>query len=162
MSNGSPEEFVDPLSDYEPAEYPDNLHRALAEETVQTIQSRPYAEVAPTIPIRQAVHALHGLKVSSLLVVDQGRLVGIFTERDALEKVAEQYPKLADSPVSEVMTSDPIVVYDCDPLGAALAAIAIGGYRHVPVLSVNDKVLGIVSPRRVLDCLSQRFDGGSE
>ena len=103
-----PDKFEDPLSNYEPAEYGCELERSLAEDPVTAIQSRPYAEIQPDAPIRQAVHALNGLKISSLLVVDDnGSVVGIVTERDILEKVAPQYEQLADSPVSEVMTSDP-------------------------------------------------------
>jgi len=156
--NDSSREFVDPMSVYEPAEYPNELERALAEEAVREIQSRPYPEVESTAPIRRAVHALHGLRVASLLVVDEGRLVGIFTERDVLEKVAERYHELADRPVREAMTSDPLVVYGSDPAGTALAAISAAGYRHVPVLSESEEILGIVSPRRVFTFLEQHFE----
>jgi len=114
--------------------------------------------VESTATIRRAVHALHGLRVASLLVVDNGRLVGIFTERDVLEKVAERYHELADRPVSEAMTSDPLVVYAGDPAGTALAAIAAAGYRHVPVLNESEEILGIVSPRRVFTFLEGRFE----
>ena len=151
------DEFVDPLSNYEPAVYGNELQRAMAEESVLSIHSRPYAEVRPDTTVREAVEVLNDLQISSLLVVDAGRLVGIFTERDVLESVAERYVHIADAPVSEFMTSQPIVVYECDPVGAALAAIAIGGYRHVPVLSMSDQVLGIVSPKRVFEFLEMRF-----
>ncbi len=157
LTQSPTDEFVDPLSDYEPIVYGDELQRAMAEESVLSIHSRPYAEVRPDTTVREAVEVLNDLQISSLLIVDEGRLVGIFTERDVLESVAERYLHIADSPVSEFMTSQPIVVYECDPVGAALAAIAVGGYRHVPVLSMSDQVLGIVSPKRVFDFLEARF-----
>ena len=150
--------FEDPLSDYEPPEYQCELERALAEESVSAIQSRPYVHVRANAPIRQAVQALHGSHTSSLLVVDDGKVVGIFTERDVLEKVAEQFPKLASHPVREVMTSNPTVVYECDPVGTALAAIAVAGHRHVPVLRVDATLDGIVSPRRVFEFLEKHFE----
>ena len=153
-----PEQFEDPLSNYEPAEYASEFERALVERPVTDMQSRPYAEVKPSTPIRQAVHALHGLKIASLLVVDEGRLLGIFTERDVLEKVAEQYERLADAPISEVMTPNPLFVYGSDPAGAAIAAIVAAGYRHVPVLNESDELLGIVSPRRAFVFLNKIFD----
>ncbi len=153
------EDFADPLSNYEPAVYCDDLHCAMAEESVLAIESRPYAEVRPDTPVREAVETLNQLKVSCLLVIDGGRLVGIFTERDVLENVAERYIKIAGAPVSDFMTSVPIVVYECDPVGAALAAIAVGGYRYVPVLSMTDEVLGIISPKRFFHFLENRFGG---
>ncbi len=150
--------FEDPLSDYEPIQYESELHRALAEESADTIESQPFVQVKSSITIRQAIETLHRSKISSLLVVDEGRVVGIFTERDVLEKVAEQYPTLADTAVSEVMTTNPTVVYETDPAAAALAAIAVGGHRHVPVLGVDNTVHGIVSPRRVFDFVQKHYD----
>jgi CBS domain-containing protein len=157
-SQNDPAAFEDPLSDYEPIQYESELHRALAEESAETIQSQPFVQVKSSATIRQAIEALHGSKISSLLVVDEGRVVGIFTERDVLEKVAEQYPKLAGTAVSEVMTANPTVVYETDPAAAALAAIAVGGHRHVPVLGVDNTLHGIVSPRRLFDFIEKYYN----
>ncbi len=158
-TNSLSEDFADPLSNYEPAVYGDELHCAMAEESVLAIESRPYAEVRPDTPVREAIETLNSLKVSCLLVIDDGRLAGIFTERDVLDKVAEQYTRIAEAAVSDFMTSAPIVVYESDPVGAALAAIAVGGYRYVPVLSMTDEVLGIISPKRFFHFLETRFGG---
>lgn len=144
-----PEAFEDPLSNFEPTQYASQLEQALAEAPVSEIQTQPYVEVVPSITIREAVGTLNRLNISSLLVVDQGKLVGIFTERDVLDRVAEKFDDLADSPISEVMTKEPLIVYSGDPSATALAAIAAAGYRHVPVLSETESVVGIVSPRRV-------------
>jgi len=151
-------DFEDPLSNYEPREYSDSLREALAEETVAAIHSRPYAEISPDKSIFRALQALAGLKVASLLVVEDGRLVGVFTERDVLERVALQGLDIKRTPVSDVMTSNPVVVHESDPAGAALGAIAVAGYRHVPVLDVQNAVVGVISPRRVFEFLQQRMD----
>lgn len=149
--------FDDPLSNYDPIVYDDELERVLAEELMEAIPAQPCTQIAPETTIRAAVEMLKRLSISSLLVVDDGRLVGIFTERDVLERVAEQFPKLVDRPVSDVMTADPLVVYTGDSAGSALAAIAAAGYRHVPVLNEEDAVVGIVSPRRAFAFLESRF-----
>jgi CBS domain-containing protein len=151
-------EFEDPLSNYEPAVYSDVLEQALAEETVAAIQSKPYAEISPDKTVYGALQALAGLKVASLLVVERGKLVGVFTERDALERVAVRYHEVRSLPVREVMTSNPIVVYETDPAGTALSAIAVAGYRHVPVLDVHERVVGVISPRRVFAFLQDRYE----
>ncbi len=147
------EDFVDPLSNYEPRQYSDAIQEALAEETVAAIRSRPYAEISPDNTIYSALQALAGLQVASLLVVDKGRLVGVFTERDVLERVALRFDEVKDRPVREVMTSNPVVVYESDPAGAALSAIAVAGFRHVPVVDLNGAVVGVISPRRVFEFL---------
>ncbi|WP_182866088.1 CBS domain-containing protein [Rhodopirellula sp. JC639] len=153
-----PDDFDDPLSNYEPTQYASELHRVLAEESIDSMRSTPIAEVTADTTIRDATKKLSELKVSSLLVIDDEKLVGIFTERDVLEKVAENYQELVDHPVSEVMSADPTVVYETDPVGMALAGIAVAGHRHVPVLKMDGTVLGIVSPKRVLRHLSPNLD----
>jgi CBS domain-containing protein len=150
-------DFVDPLSNYEPREYSDALREALAEESVSAIRSRPYAEIAPDKSVYGALQALAGLKVASLLVVEDGRLVGVFTERDVLERVALKGLDTKRMAVRDVMTSNPVVVYETDPAGAALSAIAVAGFRHVPVLDVRNAVVGVISPRRVFEFLQQRM-----
>ncbi|MCA9184113.1 MAG: CBS domain-containing protein [Pirellulaceae bacterium] len=146
----STEEFKDPLKQYVPVQYATRLERSLAEEPITAIQTQPFVEVESGVTVREAIRTLHSLKVSSLLVVDGGKLVGIFTERDVLERVAERFEELADHPVDEVMTENPLVVYETDKAAAGLSAIAVAGYRHVPVLNVEGRPVGIVSPHRVL------------
>jgi CBS domain-containing protein len=150
-------EFQDPLENYEPRQYDDALKQALAEETVMGIQSKPYAEIGPEKTVYGALQALAGLKVASLLVVEQGTLVGVFTERDALERVSMRLSEVAQLPVREVMTTHPVVVYESDPAGAALHAIAVAGYRHVPVLDMQDQVVGVISPRRVFEFIDRHL-----
>ena len=150
-------EFQDPLENYDPKTYRDRLEEALAEETVSAIRSRPYAEISPDKTVYGALQALAGLKVASLLVVEDHKLIGVFTERDALERVASRYREVKDLPVREVMTSNPVVVYQTDPAGAALSAIAVAGYRHVPVLDIDENVVGVISPHRVFEFIQKRF-----
>jgi CBS domain-containing protein len=150
-------DFEDPLNNYEPRKYSDAIQEALAEETVAAIRSRPYAEISPDNSVYGALQALAGLKVASLLVVEDGRLVGVFTERDVLERVALRFREIKQLSVRDVMTSEPVVVYDTDPAGAALSAIAVAGYRHVPVVDVRNAVVGVISPRRAFEFLLQRM-----
>lgn len=160
--DGSLDEFKDPLSLYEPDEYETELERVLAEEPVSAITSQPCIRIEASLPISEAVRMLQDAQVSSLLVVENDQLVGIITERDVLERVADQFTQVASDPVSSVMTSDPLVIYDNDSSATALAAIAGAGYRHVPVLNAEGKIVGIVSPRRVFTFLQSKVDTGQE
>lgn len=144
-----PEKFEDPLSDFEPIRYESELHRALMEDSADSIDTQPFIQISSSTTIIKAVQTMHDSKVSSLLVVDEKKVVGIFTVRDVLEKVAEGYTRLSDTEVGDVMTRNPTVIYETDPAAAALAAIAVEGHRHVPVLKVDNTPHGIVSPRRV-------------
>ncbi len=150
--------FEDPLSNYEPVEYKSELQRVLAEDPVTEIQLESDFIVEADTSIGEAIRLMHAKQVSCLLVVDGRALVGVFSERDVLERVAERFDQLSAAPVRLVMTSDPTVVYESDPVGAAVAAIAIAGHRHVPVLKLDGTPTGIVSPRCLLRFLEQYFD----
>lgn len=146
-----PAEPVDPLSNFDPPEYNDDLERALAEETADRLQCKPFLQITPQTPVGDAIRRLHDHGVSSLLVVHENRLVGIFTERDVLEKVVEGFDRNQHQPVSDFMTCEPTIIYDSDPIAAAAAAISVAGHRHVPVLDFDENVYGLVSARRLFD-----------
>ena len=156
-SSGRGAEFNDPLENYDPKQYNDPLERALAEDSVLNIQATPFASVPPETPIREAVQRLAEMNVACLLVEEDGKLLGVFTDRDVLYHVALEYDQVQDRPVREVMTADPVFVRETDSAAAALCVMAVSGFRHVPVLSLNEQVLGIVSPQRVTNFLREKL-----
>ena len=153
-----PERFEDPLSNYDGEEFGSDLEQALVEESVDAIQRKPCLCLSPTVSVKQAIRIMSGEQSASAMVVEEDRVVGIFTLRDVLERVAEQFPKLADRPVGEWMTTNPEVVYATDPSAAAIAAIAVAGHRHVPVLGIDGQLQGVVSPRRVFEFVERFYD----
>ena len=150
------EEFQDPLENYDPKSYSDPIERALAEETVATIQHEPFSVITPDTTVAEAVQELARQHVACLLVADEGRLLGVFSDRDVLDRVALEYNAVKDQPVRDLMTDSPVYVYETDPAASALAVMAATGYRHVPIVDLHDQLVGIASPQRVTAFL-QRF-----
>ena len=151
-------EFQDPLENYDSPVSDDPLERALVEETVAAIRQEPFATIAPDTSIRRALETLDELEIGCLMVSEGDRLVGVFSNRDVLDKVADDYDRLKDEPVNKVMTSDPVFVFETDSSAAALCVMAVSGYRHVPVLDMDHKIVGIVSPQRVTTFLQKHFE----
>lgn len=149
------DEFQDPLANYDPKQYADPLEQALGEETAAAIEHVPYEVISPDTTVADAVKKLAGLHIACLLVEQDGDLLGVFSDRDVLKKVALEYDQVADKPVREVMTDNPIYVYETDSAAAALAVMVVAGLRHVPVLNVRNKLIGIVSPQRVTSFLEK-------
>jgi CBS domain-containing protein len=87
--------------------------------------------------------------VGALLIVDETRLVGIFTERDALFRVvaADKDPKTTR--VAAAMTKKPRTIEPDRPIGHALHMMYEGGFRHVPVVE-KGRPVGMVSARDAL------------
>lgn len=152
----------DALSNYDPPTYDDQLEQALMEETVGAIRTQPCTAISPDTSIQDALHTLVGREIACLLVAEDDQLVGVFTKRDVLDKVVLRYDEVKDHPVSEMMTRNPVYVYETDPVAAALCVMAVGGHRHVPVLDNENKIAGVVGPRRVTTFLSRYFPGATD
>lgn len=156
--NVSPEgEFADPLKDYSGPAYADELERSLAEDSVTVMQTQPFKMVSPSTSIAGCLSIMQDMDIACLLIGDDGKLEGILSERDVLAKIAERYDVMKDKPVSDVMTRSPASVYETDSPARALNLMAVSGFRHVPILDVDDKVVGILGPRRVTRYLQHHF-----
>ena len=106
-------------------------------------------------PIDEAIGRMQADAVDCLLVTEHGVLVGIFTDRDAILKVAGQ-PTVGRT-ISEVMTHDPVILRSGDPVAVAINKMAVGGFRHVPIVKGGDPV-AVVSARDVFRHLASGVD----
>jgi CBS domain-containing protein len=97
--------------------------------------------------VDDAIARMQADGIDCLLVTDHGELVGIFTDRDAILKVAGQ--PSAGTTIGEVMTHDPVVLRSGDPVAVAINKMAVGGFRHVPIVDRAGQATGVVSARDV-------------
>jgi len=95
-------------------------------------------------------------RVGAILVTREGRLAGIFTERDALFRVIGEGRDPAATRVAEVMTPNPRSLAPDRPFGHALHLMHEGGFRHVPVVE-DGRPLGVVSARDALGSELRQF-----
>lgn len=100
--------------------------------------------VGPDALVTECVRKMTAEKVGALIVMDGGRLVGIFTERDALNKVLGAGLNPVSTKISEVMTKDPICIPPATTVGAAMELVTKRRFRHLPVVE-NGRVLAVVS-----------------
>jgi len=128
----------------------DRVERSLMEDPVSVLQPRKAVTVTPEATVGDAIRIMLEQDIGAVLVVAaDGRLVGIFSERDLLTRVAGQVTDYANRPVSEFMTADPETVRPTDTLAFALHKMDGGGYRHLPVLK-DGHPLGMLSVRDML------------
>ena len=90
-------------------------------------------------------------------MVENGHLVGIFTERDALVRVLAEGLDPEITPLAAVMTLNPITVHPDQPFMSALHLMYENGFRHVPVAE-NGRPLGMVSARDALEREAAEFE----
>jgi len=94
-----------------------------------------------------AIQRMRDEEVDCLLVMADDRLVGIFTDRDALLKAAGR--SLAAFDVRDLMTRDPVVLRADDTVAVAIHKMAIGGFRHIPIVDGTVRPTGLVSARDI-------------
>ena len=104
----------------------------------------------PRMTVEEAARLMHEQGIGALPVVSAGRLVGIFTERDALFRVLAEGLAPRKTVLADVMTRDPRTIHPDQPVRYALMMMHEGGYRHVPVVE-DGRLLGMVSARDALD-----------
>src|SRR5262249_14956901 len=82
------------------------IERSLMEDPVHKLQIKSTETIADTASVRDALHVMLDLNIGAVLVVDkEGKLRGIFSERDLLKKIAGIFDNLADLPVRDFMTA---------------------------------------------------------
>jgi CBS domain-containing protein len=108
------------------------------------------------VTVADAARLMKEQRVGAILVLAEGRLAGIFTERDALFRVIAEGRDPAATRVGEVMTVNPRTIAPDRPFGHALHLMYEGGFRHVPVVD-RGRPLGVVSARDALGPDLQQF-----
>jgi CBS domain-containing protein len=96
--------------------------------------------------VDEALGRMQSEGIDCLLVTERGELVGIFTDRDAILKVAGR--PTAGRRIGEYMTQDPVILRSGDPVAVAINKMAVGGFRHVPIVD-QGTATGVVSARDV-------------
>jgi CBS domain-containing protein len=129
----------------------------LALATVGDLAMRPHAQVALDAPMWKVVEEMNGKGRGAVLVEDGGALVGIFTERDLLNRVDHRDALWSHVVVRDVMTPMPMVVRRDDSLAEAVRRLTQGHRRHLPVVDGKGAVLGLISIRDILTYIAGRF-----
>jgi CBS domain-containing protein len=104
------------------------------------------ATLEPSATVLEAARMMAYLRIGALMVVEDEKLVGIFSERDALIRVLAKELDPATTTLAQVMTANPIVIAPDATVQQALDIMAEKGFRHLPVLD-GEKIVAIVSIR---------------
>lgn len=114
------------------------------------MERRKFVTAPPSTTVREACELMARKRVGAVLVVEEERLLGIFSERDAVFRVIARGLDPAATQLAQVMTPDPKTVKPNNTFGYAMTLMHENGFRHLPVVD-NGKPVGIVSARSALD-----------
>ena len=112
-------------------------------------KGRATVSVSPLVTVSQAAQEMNRRKVGSVLVMEGGQLLGIFTERDVLWGVVAAGLDPKTTPLSQVMTRNPITVGPDTPIQSVMDVFTEKRFRHLPVVD-DGRLLGVISIGDVL------------
>lgn len=116
----------------------------------EVIQEKDFVAVPVGTSVRNAAWLMKEKHTSAVMVVRDGHLVGICTERDIVLGVVAEDQSPDEVSVSEIMTEHPRTITAHKPFGHALHMMFEGGFRHVPVVDAHGAPIGLLSARDAL------------
>jgi len=122
----------------------------------ELIKREPKA-VSPSTSIREAVQIMYRENIGSVVVTDpEGKVLGIFTERDLVRVIAEGVS--LESNIASVMTRNPVVVYEDEPVSRAVMLMAERRIRHLPVVNRKGLLVGMVTARDITETFKRYLE----
>jgi CBS domain-containing protein len=100
--------------------------------------------VEPTIMVYRAIEQMCERNIGGLLITEQGKLAGIFTERDYARKLILKGKSSKDTPISELMTRNPFTETPENTIEDCMNLMTEKHIRHLPVVS-GDSIVGVIS-----------------
>jgi CBS domain-containing protein len=132
------------------------LRACLWKDDLSQVNLKPPLSVSFDTPLRIAIETMQQAGVGHLLIVDDGRLRGIFTERDLVKRVLTQNVSL-DMAIGPYMTPKPTTIRRTDSVGRAISTMHQGHHRHLPVVDDSGRPIGILSVKHMVHYLVEHF-----
>ena len=148
----------DQLRDDRPEELsPQRLYEHLIREPIGESNPRPAVTVNPHTSVEDAIALMKQHRFGCLLVEADRQLIGIFTERDVLTKVIGSGREPGALAVEEVMTPNPESLTLDDEIAWVLNLMAVGGFRHVPIVDGTGRPVAVFSVKDIVERLVELF-----
>jgi len=134
------------------------IRGALFNDTIMALGPADPICLRETATVSEAIEQMLARRQAGVLVVDsEGRLTGIFTERDVLTRVAGRGRDASQTRLGEVMTRDPEALGAGDRVAYAVHCMSVAGYRTVPLVDGERKPVGVVTVSDVIRWLAGLF-----
>ena len=133
-----------------------SIVKKLQEEAIGRLDLSGYLSCEADAIVGEVLKKMRASRVSTVLVETAGQLTGIFTERDALLKAADN-PETWGLPIAELMTRDPQTLTSQQPISKVLQLMNAGHYRNVPVVDESGRIEGNLPQHEVIRFLTDQF-----
>jgi predicted transcriptional regulator len=135
------------------AEATQGLARSVMADDLSELEQE-FLGVTSETPAIDTVKRMRDARVGCALVIDEGKLVGIFTERDVLNKLTGKTALAPGTAVKELMSPNPEILHETESVATALSKMSLGRYRHIPVQKA-DGSFSVTSIKHVLKYIAK-------
>lgn len=131
--------------------------KALILNPIRDLDVHPPVIVSPATSAAEAVRLMGERGIGCVLVKQDRDLLGILTERDLLMKVTLKDRRASEFTVADLMTADPQTLHPENRIAVALNLMSVGGYRHIPLVDDDGRLVGVISMNDVVTYLVENF-----
>jgi predicted transcriptional regulator len=132
------------------------LEQELQVEQVSHLDLSGFSQVVSGTTIRETVARMRAERHNVCLVTAENKLIGIFTDRDVLRKVAAS-PEILDDPIDSVMTQNPITIKPDASAATALRMMDDNHFRNVPAVDAEGTIVGSMTHLAIVNYLATRY-----
>ncbi|MGK5091035.1 CBS domain-containing protein [Deltaproteobacteria bacterium TL4] len=126
--------------------------------TIKSIMTEPLIVAQPDESVAVVVKRMKENQLGAILLLDQGQLYGIFSERDLLNRVVAENKDVASTKIKEVATMDLVVIQENTPIKDCVRLIKNNGFGHLPVVDAQNVPKGMISSRDFLQYMVSELE----
>ena len=132
-----------------------NIEGLLSSVKIEALPRRSVCRVDKATPLKEVYRLLDSEHSVAVLISDENRLVGIFTERDILYRTALEGD--LEAPIEELMTRDLVTLKSSERVSDAIRTMAEKGFRHIPVVDSDGEEAGLIGGRDILRMIAEYY-----
>ena len=126
-------------------------------DPLSTLIQEKFIVLNEQVTLREAIDNMQKYHIGCILLENDHKITGIFTERDIVQHIVGNRHNLEKEYVLDYMTKSPDVLHLQDPIAFALNKMISGGYRHIPIVDDGKKPIGLITMQDIINHLGDYF-----
>ena len=126
-------------------------------DPLSTLTQEKFIVLNEQATLRDAIDSIQKYHIGCILLENNHKITGIFTERDIVQHIVGNRHNLEKECVADYMTKSPDVLHFQDPIAFALNKMISGGYRHIPIVDKKEKPIGVIAMENIINHLGDCF-----
>ncbi len=132
------------------------IEEILRTDPISSMEIEPVQSIPAAMPLREDIARMQTRRVAAVVITENDRVTGIFTERDVLNRIIGLALN-EGLPIGEVMTREPKTLTRNDRIADAIRLMTERGYRHIPLVDDRGRNVGLISARDIVEFIAKHY-----